>query len=99
VFSLDPQIAVSLFGAAIGLVIWTVASQAHEKSVVRDSLRQLDDYEIDNVRDQELLNPLSERALGSCARSPDKCWSTADACRLCRFRQTQVCSVGSIIFG
>lgn len=62
-FSLDPQIAVSLFGAAIGLVIWTVASQAHEKSVVRDSLRQLDDYEIDNVRDQELLNPLSERAL------------------------------------
>jgi len=63
VFNLDPQIAVSLFGAAIGLVIWTVASQAHEKSVVRESLRQLDDYEIDNVRDQELLNPLAERAL------------------------------------
>jgi len=63
VFNLDPQIAVSLFGGAIGLVIWTVASQAHEKSVVRESLRQLDDYEIDNVRDQELLNPLAERAL------------------------------------
>jgi len=62
VFNLDPQIAVTLFGAAIGLVIWTVASQAHEKSVVRESLRQLDDYEIDNVRDQELLNPLAERA-------------------------------------
>jgi len=62
VFNLDPQIAVGLFGAAIGLVIWTVASQAHEKSVVRESLRQLDDYEIDNVRDQELLNPLAERA-------------------------------------
>jgi len=63
VFNLDPQIAVALFGGAIGLVIWTVASQAHEKSVVRESLRQLDDYEIDNVRDQELLNPLAERAL------------------------------------
>ncbi len=62
-FNIDPQVAVVLFGGAIGLIIWTVASQAHEKSVVRDSLRQLDDYEIDNVRDQELLNPLAERAL------------------------------------
>jgi len=63
VFNIDPQLAVALFGGAIGLVIWTVASQAHEKSVVRESLRQLDDYEIDSVRDQELLNPLAERAL------------------------------------
>jgi tight adherence protein C len=52
-----------LFGAGITLGIWAVASQAHERSVVRDSLRQLDDYEVENVRDQELLNPIAERAL------------------------------------
>lgn len=49
-------------GAAIGLVIYTVMAQANEKAVVRESLRQLEGYEVENVRDQELLAPLSERA-------------------------------------
>ena len=62
-FDLDPQFAAILFGGGITLAIWAVASQAHEKSVVRESLRALDDYELDSVRDQELLNPLAERAL------------------------------------
>jgi tight adherence protein C len=56
-------LAVVGFGAAIGLVVFAVASQADEKAVVRSSLRQLDGYEVENVRDQELLNPLRERAL------------------------------------
>ncbi len=56
-------LAVVGFGAAIGLVIFAVASQADEKAVVRSSLRQLDGYEVENVRDQELLNPLRERAI------------------------------------
>ena len=60
---LDPQIAAALLGGGIALAIWVIGSQAHEKSVVRDSLRALDDYEVENVRDQELLNPLAERAL------------------------------------
>lgn len=50
-------------GAAIGLVIYTLMAQANEKAVVRESLRQLEGYEVENVRDQELLAPLSERAL------------------------------------
>ncbi len=62
-FELDPQIAAALVGGGIALVIWALASQAHEKSVVRDSLRALEDYEVESVRDQELLNPLAERAL------------------------------------
>ncbi len=60
---LDPQIAVALLGGGIALAIWVIGSRTHEKSVVRESLRALDDYEVDNVRDQELLNPLAERAL------------------------------------
>ncbi len=60
---LSPQVAVALLGGGIALAIWAIASQAHEKSVVRDSLRALDDYEVESVRDQELLNPLAQRAL------------------------------------
>ena len=61
-FDIDLPVAAALAGGSIALIIWTIAAQAHEKSVVRDSLRALDDYEVDNVRDQELLNPLAERA-------------------------------------
>jgi tight adherence protein C len=52
-----------LFGGALALVIYTLMAQADEKQVVRESLRQLEGYEVENVRDQELLAPLSERAL------------------------------------
>lgn len=52
-----------LLGAAIGLIIYTIFSQLDEKAVVRDSLRQLDGYEVENVRDQELLVPFAERAV------------------------------------
>ena len=49
--------------AAVALTIWAVLAGAEERSVVRSSLRQLDDYEVETVRDQELLNPLAQRAL------------------------------------
>lgn len=49
--------------AAIGLAIWAVLSHFHEKAVVRNSLRQLEGYEVENVRDQELLAPITERAV------------------------------------
>src|SRR4051794_37216708 len=56
-------LAVIGIGTAIGLVVFAVASQADERSIVRSSLRQLEGYEVENVRDQELLNPLKERAV------------------------------------
>jgi tight adherence protein C len=52
-----------LAGAAVVLVVYALMSQANEKAVVRSSLRQLEGYEVENVRDQELLIPLRERAL------------------------------------
>jgi len=52
-----------LLGGAIALIVYTVLSQANEKAVVRDSLRQLEGYEVENVRDQELLEPFRERAI------------------------------------
>ena len=58
------ELAVGGLGLSIALVVYAVLAQADEKSVVRESLRQLDGYEtVDNVRDQELLNPLTERAI------------------------------------
>ncbi len=56
-------LALALFASAIGLGIWTVASSADEKATVRASLRQLDGYEVDNVRDQDLLKPMRERTV------------------------------------
>jgi tight adherence protein C len=50
-------------GAVFGLIVFFFASQADEKAVVRASLRQLEGYEVENVRDRELLNPLRERAI------------------------------------
>jgi len=52
-----------LLGAAVVLVAYAIMSQANEKSVVRSSLRQLEGYEVENIRDQELLVPFRERAL------------------------------------
>ncbi len=56
-------LAVAGIGTAIGLVIYAVATQAEERSVIRSSLRQLEGYETEDLREQEMLNPLRERAL------------------------------------
>lgn len=56
-------LALALLASAIGLGIWSVAASADEKATVRASLRQLDGYEVDNVRDQDLLKPMRERAV------------------------------------
>lgn len=48
---------------ALGAIVYTIMAQIDEKTVVRNSLRQLEGYEVENVRDQELLAPMSERAL------------------------------------
>src|ERR1700716_2476490 len=48
---------------AIALGMVAVLSQAEEKATIRESLRQLGGYEIENQRDRELLDPLRERAI------------------------------------
>ena len=56
-------LGVAGIGLTVAFVVYFVAAQAEEKSVVRASLRQLDGYEVENVRDKELLNPLKDRAI------------------------------------
>ena len=47
---------------AICLAVYALVGSAEEKATIRESLRQLGGYEIENQRDRELLNPLRERA-------------------------------------
>ncbi|MEI7592681.1 MAG: type II secretion system F family protein [Actinomycetes bacterium] len=49
-------------GSAVGILLFAVLSHLNEKAVVRESLRHLEGYEVENVRDQELLVPIAERA-------------------------------------
>jgi tight adherence protein C len=62
---MSPELAIGLLllAGAIGLAIWAVLGHFNEKAVVRNSLRQLEGYEVENVRDQELLAPITERAI------------------------------------
>lgn len=57
-------ISVLLIAAAVGAAVWTVLTQLDERQVVREALRQLDGYEVENQRDQHMLVPLKDRALG-----------------------------------
>ncbi|MHB1138373.1 MAG: type II secretion system F family protein [Microthrixaceae bacterium] len=52
-----------LVAGAVGAVVFTVLAQLDERSMVRESLRQLDGYEVENQRDQQMLDPLRERAI------------------------------------
>lgn len=52
-----------LIAGAVGTLIYTVLNQLDERHTVRESLRQLNGYEVENQRDQELLDPLRDRAI------------------------------------
>lgn len=58
---MGPLFVAAGFTAAIALALYSVLGQAEERATVRDSLRQLDDYQVDNQRERELLNPIGTR--------------------------------------
>ena len=58
---MDPMVVAGVVGGAvllIGLLSMTVIA---DRADVRDSLRRLEGYQIPDVRDQEMLAPISER--------------------------------------
>ena len=59
-------LALALIAGAVGFVFYMLLSDAEEKATVRSSLRQLEGYEVEDVRDQELLIPLTS---GPCSPS------------------------------
>jgi tight adherence protein C len=61
-------VAVCLF-AGIALAIFAVFEQAEERATVRSSLRQLGGYEVQNLRDQEMLQPVGQRVFAPVVRT------------------------------
>ncbi len=54
---------VVLAGLGVALVMYYVMAQLEERAAARSTLRQLDDYEVENQREKELLAPVHERLL------------------------------------
>ena len=61
--SLPLELWVGLAGLGVGLVMFFIMSQLEQRSTARSTLRQLDDYEVENQREKELLAPIHERLL------------------------------------
>ena len=59
------ELMLPILGIALALALGTYSllTTSQERAVMRSSLQQLDDYEIDNVRDSELLGSFKERAV------------------------------------
>lgn len=60
---LSPVAIAAIFAAAVLLIGLLTTGVVVERSGVRESLRRLEGYQIPDVRDQEMLAPISERVL------------------------------------
>jgi tight adherence protein C len=58
-----PLMIALVIAAAVGALVYVFASSSIEKADVRESLRRLEGYQIQDVRDQEMLAPMSERVV------------------------------------
>jgi len=58
-----PLVIALVIAAAVGALVYVLASSSLEKADVRESLRRLEGYQIQDVRDQEMLAPMSERVV------------------------------------
>src|SRR4051812_339216 len=58
---MTPLMIALVLGASIAALMFVVGSVTAERAEVRDSLRRLEGYQIQDVRDQEMLAPISER--------------------------------------
>jgi tight adherence protein C len=60
---MTPMMISLVIAAAVGALVYVLASSSIEKADVRESLRRLEGYQIQDVRDQEMLAPMSERVV------------------------------------
>jgi tight adherence protein C len=60
---MTPFMIAMVLATAVGVLAYMMASASLERADVRDSLRRLEGYQIQDVRDQEMLAPISERVV------------------------------------
>jgi tight adherence protein C len=58
-----PLMIAVVLATAVAALMFVVGSVTAERAEVRDSLRRLEGYQIQDVRDQEMLAPISERVV------------------------------------
>jgi len=58
---MTPLMIAIVLATSVGALLFVVGSVSAERAEVRDSLRRLEGYQIQDVRDQEMLVPISER--------------------------------------
>jgi tight adherence protein C len=66
---MEPLMIAGLTGGAVLLIGFLMSSVVLERAEVRDSLRRLEGYQIQDVRDQEMLAPITERVIGPLLES------------------------------
>ena len=60
---MEPLFIAGIAGGAVLLIGFLMSSFVVERAEVRDSLRRLEGYQIQDMRDQEMLAPISERVI------------------------------------
>jgi tight adherence protein C len=60
---MTPLMIAIVLATAVAAFMFVVGSVTAERAEVRDSLRRLEGYQIQDVRDQEMLAPISERVV------------------------------------
>ena len=60
---MTPLMIAVVIAAAVAAFMFVIGSVTAERAEVRDSLRRLEGYQIQDVRDQEMLAPISERVV------------------------------------
>ena len=60
---MTPLMIALVLATAVAALMFVVGSVTAERAEVRDSLRRLEGYQIQDVRDQEMLAPISERVV------------------------------------
>ena len=60
---MTPLMIAIVLAAAVAAFMFVIGSVTAERAEVRDSLRRLEGYQIQDVRDQEMLAPISERVV------------------------------------
>ena len=60
---MTPLMIAVVLATAVAALMFVVGSVTAERAEVRDSLRRLEGYQIQDVRDQEMLAPISERVV------------------------------------
>src|SRR5438552_1308137 len=60
---MTPLMIAIVLATAVAALMFVVGSVTAERAEVSDSLRRLEGYQIQDVRDQEMLAPISERVV------------------------------------